>query len=387
MRIGVNTLFMIPGEVGGAETYLRETLRALASNSPEHSQVLFTNIENDAALKEDLAAYPQVAFVSLNFRAGNRVNRVIREQIQLPAAVRRAGVDILWSPGYTAPLRVACPQVTSILDMQYKTHPEDLMALARWTTDILVRGAARNSRQVLTISEFSKTEITKHTGIASKNVVVTPLAADALAAALPSESEARDAVARLPGDLRRYILAVSNTYPHKNLEAAVEAFGRLENTIPHKLVVVGQPRLGEKKFLAAASKLSDPSRVQRYHHLEREALAALYVAADVFVFPSLYEGFGLPVLEAMVAGVPVVTGRFGSIPEVGGDTCMYVDSRSPEALAAGIGDVLGWGVERRKRHVEQACRHAGSFNWKRTAGRTLAALIAAAGQEPCGGRK
>ncbi|MEI6218613.1 MAG: glycosyltransferase family 1 protein, partial [bacterium] len=286
----------------------------------------------------------------------------------------------LWSPGYTAPLRVACPQVTSVLDMQYKTHPEDLTALARWTTDILVRRATLNSRRVLTISEFSKTEITKYTGIAPENVVVAPLAADGLAAALPSESEARETVAGLLGDRRKYILAVSNTYPHKNLEAAVEAFGCLENTIPHKLVVVGQPRLGEKMFRAAVSKLSDPSRVQRYNHLERETLAALYVAADVFVFPSLYEGFGLPVLEAMVAGVPVVTGRFGSIPEVGGDTCVYVDSRSPELLAAGIGDVLGWGAETRKRHVEQARRHAGSFSWKRTAGRTLAALIAAAGK-------
>jgi glycosyltransferase involved in cell wall biosynthesis len=117
-------------------------------------------------------------------------------------------------------------------------------------------------------------------------------------------------------------------------------------------------------------------------HVAREDVAALYTASDVFVFPSLYEGFGLPLLEAMVCGVPVVTGRFGSIPEVAGETCVYVDSQLPSSLASGIESVLAWDAAVRKERTEKAKCRAEGFTWELTARRTLEVLEAAA--EPGG---
>ncbi|NCD23803.1 MAG: hypothetical protein EOL90_12830, partial [Spartobacteria bacterium] len=117
LRLGVNALFYLPGEVGGSETYLRETLRALARRPDRPDLVLFTNAENDRVLR---AEFPAAEAVPSGIAATNRFARILAEQFQLPQLVRRARPDVLWSPGYTAPARAACPQVVSVLDMQYK---------------------------------------------------------------------------------------------------------------------------------------------------------------------------------------------------------------------------------------------------------------------------
>ena len=147
MKIGINTLFLIPGEVGGTETYLRQTLLAMAEFCPGVSLVLFTNRENDPVLKKDLSGFKQVTFVRLDFGASNKSARITREQTELPGKVREAGVDVLWSLGYTAPFFSPCPQVVTIHDMQYKTYPEDLSFRARIVTDVLVKIAARRCRR------------------------------------------------------------------------------------------------------------------------------------------------------------------------------------------------------------------------------------------------
>ena len=145
---------------------------------------------------------------------------------------------------------------------------------------------------------------------------------------------------------RPYLLCVANSYPHKNIPVLIEAFSQLENEIPHDLVLVGQPRLGEPGVQQALKQIKDPSRVQRLFHVSREALIALYQDADLFIFPSLYEGFGLPVLEAMMSGVPVLTTRMGSIPEVGGDDVQYFDGQNTRDISQAHQINLGMGRKR-----------------------------------------
>jgi glycosyltransferase involved in cell wall biosynthesis len=374
MKIGVNTLFMIPGEVGGTETYLRQTLLEMAARFPDIELVLFTNLENHEALTADLADFKQVRAVRLNVRARNRAARIIREQVDLPAKVRAAGVEVLWSPGYTAPCCCACPQVVTILDMQYKTHPEDLTRVARVMTDVLVRMAARRSRRIIAISEFSKTEIVRYTAAGLGKVEVVPLAASA-DFAVPLSIERRNSLlAPLLSLDKPYLLTVAASYPHKNLPALVRAFGTLMNTIPHTLVMVGNEGLGESEVREAVESIPDSARVIRLRKLSRETLVALYQGCDVFVFPSLYEGFGLPVLEAMTAGVPVITTRHGSIPEVGGEGVVYFDPKESGALAGRLRDVIGWSAVDRAVHVARGRTHASRFSWAATADQTVGVL-------------
>ncbi|MBN2570081.1 MAG: glycosyltransferase family 4 protein [Deltaproteobacteria bacterium] len=374
MKIGVNTLFLIPGEVGGTETYLREVLLAMAKSSEDIDWVLFTNRENDSYLKRIFGQFPKFAFHPLPLRATNRYARIIWEQAYLPFRVALSHVDLLWSPGYTVPFFVTCPQMVTIPDMQYRRYPEDLTFLARIATDILVRMAAKRCRGVFAISEFSRKEILTFTHAREGSVRAVHLAVDpAFAQPIPADIK-RQRLKRLLPSEKPYILCIANTYPHKNVHVLIEAFGQIMEKIPHQLVLVGKPRLGEPEVQKALCKVPDMSRFQRLLQVDRENLFALYQGAALFAFPSLYEGFGLPVLEAMMSGVPVLTTRCGSIPEVGGDKVCYFDHASSTDLARQMIHIVSWKSDYRKIRVMEAQKHACQFSWHQTAAKTIEGL-------------
>lgn len=375
MRIGVNTLFYIPGEVGGSETYLRQTLRAMVEARPDVEMVLFTNVENDETLRKDMAGQKQVSFAKMNLRAMNRYARIIREQVELPGLVRKAGVDVLWSPGYTACLTTGCPQVVTIHDMQFRNHAEDMNWREWLATAFLVTVSAKKCRSVVAVSQFSRCEIVKYTGVNDRIVFVTHEGVNAAFGCVVRDIKGE--VRKCLPDDRPYILSVSNTYPHKNMHSLVDAFAGIERSMQHRLVLVGNARRGEPAVAKSLSVLSDPSRVTRLSGLTMERLVPLYQGADVFVFPSLYEGFGLPVLEAMMAGVPVIAGRHGSIPEVGGSHFVDCGNSDAVSIEKAIRDVLSWTQDRRKAHTAAAREHASSFTWRQTAEGTLRVLESA----------
>ena len=355
LRLGVNALFYLPGEVGGSETYLRETLRALARRPDRPDLVLFTNAENDRVLR---AEFPAAEAVPSGIAATNRFARILAEQFQLPRLVRRARPDVLWSPGYTAPARAACPQVVSVLDMQYKRFPQDVTWLAARTMDVLYPGAARHCAALVAPTEFAKREIVEFTGAPADRVFVTLEGVD------PDFRQPRPVPAVAQG--APVFLCVAHTYPHKNVGLLVRAFNRVAAVLPHRLVLVGKARFGEPE-VAAALKDSPAGRVVRLPGLPWNELIGLYQAADWFVFPSLYEGFGLPVLEAMAAGAPVLTTREASIPEIGGDCVRYADGRDEAAFAAALRAAVALPAAERTRQIEAARRRAEGFTWDASA--------------------
>jgi glycosyltransferase involved in cell wall biosynthesis len=374
MKVGVNTLFLIPGEVGGSETYLRDTLTAMLAGYPDIQFVLFTNNENDKALRMWFGGFKQAEYERLDLNACNRYARILREQTTLARKVRESGVDLLWSPGYTAPFLSPCPQVVTVHDMQYKTHPQDLRLMARIATDVLVRIATRRCRRIIAVSNFSKTEIVKFTAARTDKIdVIYEAAARAFGERLEA-NELKTRLADLVPTKTPFILAISNTYPHKNMHAVVNAFREMAGDIPHSLVMVGSPRLGEPEVQKALNGLTDRNRVIRLKTLPRDSLIVLYQGADCFVFPSVYEGFGLPVLEAMMAGVPVITTGKGAIPEVGGDNVVYFDPSVAGDLVAKIKEVLAWSAATRQAFVEKARQRAQTFSWERTASETVASF-------------
>jgi len=314
----------------------------------------------------------------LNFHATNRYVRIFCEQMELPLKARKVGVHVLWNPGYTAPIFTPCPQVLSILDMQYRRHPEDLTPIARIATDLLIKRTQQKVRQFITISRFSKSEIIHFTSIPHDKIHVTPLAVEDVDQNNKTRVELLELVSKWLEPDVPYLLTIANSYPHKNIHTLVEAFERIEKQIPHRLVIVGKPRLGEGRLIESLSKISDPKRVVRIYGLSRPALFSLYRCAALFVFPSLYEGFGLPILEAMISETPVVTTKMASIPEVGGNCAVYVDKPTAEAFAEKILQVLGWDPAYRSSFLSEAKKWAKTFSWKRTAEKTVEILIQAA---------
>jgi glycosyltransferase involved in cell wall biosynthesis len=371
--VGVNTLFLIPGEVGGSERYLHEMLRALAEDRRGLDLTLFTQDENDAALRQRFGGFQNVRTRRLRCEARHRPRRILSEQIVLPFRARQAGVQVLWSPGYTAPLASGIKQVVTVFDVQYKRFPEDLSLSYRLASDLLIRAAVRRAERVVTLSRFGREEVVRYYGVQTETVTIVsagcrPEFGDPMPLRRREEELAAAGVGSAP-----FVLCVAHSYPHKNLPLLIRAFARLGNPAL-RLVLVGQPRRGEAGVQAALRECGCSDRVLRLGAVAQERLVALYQGCAAFVLPSLYEGFGLPVLEAMMAGAPVVTTRAASLPEVGGEHVLYVGGDSATELARAMQQVLEWPVAARQARTEAARNHARSFTWE-TASERMAAVF------------
>jgi glycosyltransferase involved in cell wall biosynthesis len=373
MRIGVNSLFLVPGDVGGTEVYLRKNLEEMAVQFPEHTFVLFTARDNDAVLRADLQHFRNVEFHLIGIRAVYRPVRIIAEQLALPLQAMRAALDVMWSPGYTAPLFCPCPQVVTIHDLQYLSYPEDMKWLERRTLDFLVRGACRSCCHIITVSRFSKEELVRHGFAGEEKISVVYEGVDQKfgeVSDFPPESKRV-----VPVDAP-YILCVAHTYPHKKVDLLVEAFSLIEDRIPHKLVLIGKARRGEEKLENALAQIDDPGRVLRFSGLQFKELIKAFQQADLFVLPSIYEGFGLPVLEAMMAGVHVITSSSASLPEVGGECATYVDTISGAGFAGAILNYLDLPKEQRDTMRNNAMSWAKRFSWRVSAAGITGKLVA-----------
>lgn len=346
MRIGVNTLFLIPREVGGTEIYVRSVLPALLAARPGLELTVFTNRENHDSFAEfdrDL----------IDVEARSRPKRIVAEQRLLPRAAKRAGIDLLYSPGYTGPLRPPCPQVLTIHDTQFIDYPEDFGFVSRTAQRFIVGIGARRAAAITTVSEFSKGRIVEAFGADPDKIFV---AHSALSGIFKEPQPC--------AETEPFLLFVSATYPHKNAARLVRAFDRIADRIPHTLIMVGQPREGEP---------APHPRVKRLHHIDYLELVGLYQHADLVVFPSLYEGFGRAVPEAQEAGTRVIAANAAAIPEIGGDGATYFDGESEGAIAEAILDALNEPADTRERILEAGRKNAERFMWEDCARQTLRA--------------
>lgn len=367
-HLGINTLFLIPGQVGGSETYLCETLKELLPVLTCRCTI-FTNSDNDSMLRNLLSGIStgcKVDFCCLNFSAVNRFSRIIREQFQLPFAVKRAGCDLLWSPGYTSCLFLNRLQVVSILDMQYRHFRSDLTPLAWLATHILVSLGVRKCKRILTLSNFAKDEICKFTKIDAGKIDVSPLGVtNCFADVKPFQASSP------------YILSVAASYPHKNLPQLVRAYNLVADKVPHTLVIAGGRGLGEDELLREIDKSPVKSRIIRKSWMPLNELRSLYAGASLFVLTSQYEGFGIPVVESQMARVPVISTECASIPEVGGEAIVKYDYRLDSALSEAILSTLSMSSEEREQLVARGLKNAAIFTWRRCAEITLASFIRA----------
>lgn len=347
MRVGVNTLFLIPREVGGTEIYVRSILPALQNARPELNLVAFTNRENH----DSFADFDRIL---IDVPARSRPKRIVAEQRLLPRAAKRAAVDLLYSPGYTGPLRSPCPQVVTIHDTQFIDYPDDFGPVSRLAQRIIVGIGARRASAITTVSEFSKGRIADAFGADPEKIFV---AHSALSGIFKEPQPCKEE--------KPFLLFVSATYPHKNAIKLVRAFDRIADEIPHTLIMVGQPRDGEPP--------AHP-RVKRLHHIDYLELVGLYQHADLVVFPSLYEGFGRAVPEAQEAGTRVIAAKAAAIPEIGGDGATYFDGESEDAIANAILTALNEPDEERRRILGEGHKNAERFTWTESAVQTLAAF-------------
>ena len=296
------------------------------------------------------------------------------EQVVLPLRLQGR---VLFSPSNTGPIAIR-RQVVSLHDVVALDHPEWLNPrFSAWYRFLTPRLASRVAH-VITISDFSKQRLLAHARVSEDRISVIHNGVDARFRPM-DETELSVSLGRLSLPSRRYVLCVGSLEPRKNLSRLLLAWSRVINEIPEDVwLVVAGKRGTERVFARSAGLASVPPRVHFTGHVADDVLPGLYAGALVFAYPSLYEGFGLPPLEAMASGVPVLTGNRASLPEVVGDAGVMVDPYDVDALGDGLKRLVEDGVMRDGLRIAGLAR-AKKFSWEGTTERTWAVLEGIAG--------
>jgi glycosyltransferase involved in cell wall biosynthesis len=358
-RVGLNVLFLVPGETGGSEMYARHLIPALVEERSDLELVAFVNRE--AAELE----FPGVEVIPVGISGRGRIRRVVAEQRRLPGLIREHGIQLLHSLGTSAPSHSGAVSVVTILDLIYARYPQAHTLPMRMGMRVLVPRAAKSADRVITISRASAGDIVELLGIDRKRVDVTYLGGKPYATATP-EADLRSHLGLGDSPL---VLSVSARRPHKNLPRLLGAFGRLRTEPPPVLVLPGYSTPFEGEIKAQVRRLGIEERVRFLGWTDDGDLEGLYRAATCFVFPSLAEGFGLPVLEAMQRGVPVACSNASSLPEVAGEAALYFDPLDEQEIAAAMQELLVTAA-RREELAEAGRRQARRFSWEGTARET-----------------
>jgi glycosyltransferase involved in cell wall biosynthesis len=373
MHIGLNLIFLVPGETGGMEVAARETIPALVAAAPAGTRfTAFVNRDAGAGPWDDL-----IEKIEVPVRASNRLQWVRGEQLLLPRLAEAAGVDLVHSLASTSPSRGHFARVVTVHDLIYRILPEAHAGFRALGMRMLVPLAARRSHRIVAVSENTKRDIVEHLGVAPDRIdVVYP------GHGSPSEVQPldeRELRARLELGDRSILLSLSAKRRHKNLAPLLDALAALE-TRPI-LVLAGYPTDYELELRAKADALGIADDVRWPGWLSAEEVEGLWAITVGFVFPSLYEGFGAPPLEAMVRGVPVACSNTGATPEIAGGAALLFDPHDPRSIADALGRLLAGGPEIERLKLAGVAR-AAEFTWERTAKGLLDCYGRALGARP-----
>lgn len=369
LHIGLNLVFLVPGETGGMEVAARELLPELVAQAPDH--VRFTAFINEEAAAAGPGPWDEaMATVRVPVHARNRVQWVLGEQTLLPALAARRRVSLMHSLASTAPLWGPFRRVVTVHDLIYSRFPEAHAGLRDKGMRLLVPAAARRSHRVIAISQSTREDLISELAVPAEKIDVVPQGLG-LRARVPAV-DARTVRERLDLPDGQVLLTLSAKRPHKNLPRLIEAHAAIPAERRPVLVLPGYPTEHETELRSLADRLGASERVRFAGWVGGELLEGLWALADAFVFPSLYEGFGLPVLEAMARGVPVACADSSSLPEIAGDAALLFDPTSVEEIAGAVMRLLE-DRELAGQLIARGRERASGYTWSRTARLTLGA--------------
>ena len=361
MKVAVDAT-AVPARLTGAGVYAARMLAAMALRGEAELEVFVAPGSAPALAAPGLALHPVRA-------AGlGRPARIAWTHLAAGRAARAAGADLLHGVHYELPRRCRLPRVVTVHDLTLVTHPEWHEASKVRYFGWAMRRAVAVAERVLCVSAATARDLGTHLGVDPGRIDVTPLGTDLR----PASEQAVAAVRRRLGLEGPYLLGLGTLEPRKDLPALVRAFAALAGELPHTLVLAGLAGWGAGAVADAVAASGVEQRILLAGYVPEDDKAALFTGADVFAYPSHYEGFGLPVLEAMACGTPVVTTTGGSLPEVAGDAALLVEPGDAGALAVAIGKLVGDRGER-VALVQRGLVRAAGFTWNRCAALTAAA--------------
>jgi glycosyltransferase involved in cell wall biosynthesis len=374
VHIGLNLIYLVPRETGGRETYANELVAALRRLAPDVRLTAFMNREAEA-IGTPIA--DQIATVTVPVHARNRLSWAFGEQALLPRLAARAGVDVLHSLGNTAPLRGPFRRVVTVHDLLYHFYPQFVAPGLRAGTRVLVPLGARRADRVITPSAAASAEVVTHLRIPPERIDVV---AHGVGATPTAVAGAAEAVRERHGLGRRPLVFTSSLrLPHKNLDGLLAGVARIPAAERPLVVVAGHGAAGPDPLVPTVERLDLQHDVRLLGWLPAEDVEGLYAAAALYVVPSLYEGFGLPVLEAMTRGTPVACSDIDALREVSGGAAELFDPRDPAAIATAVrtvlrDDALAAGLR------AAGARQAATYTWDAAARGTLRSYERALGR-------
>lgn len=374
MRIGIDA-HAVGSRLGGNETYIVGLLDALGQVESPHEFIGY--FASDKAAKSWRKRYE-----NLDIRVFKSKSSLPRLLAELPLRTAADRLDLLHVQYVAPPIRTV-PVVATIHDICYEFSPQFFSRSESLQYRSSIRWTARHSRRVITISENSKRDLVNTYGLPPADVDVSYLGVDFSRYRPFAEDAVVEGVLDKHGIRKPYVLAVGNLQPRKNLVRLIDAFVELKRgrrVLPHSLVVVGKAAYRHHDIFGRVREHGLDEQVVFTGYVPDDHLPVLYQGASVFAYPSLYEGFGLPVVEAMACGAPVLTSNSSAIPEVTGGAAMLVDPENTRSITEGLLRILT-NPSLAASLAEQGVQRAQGFTWENTARATLAAFESAVSKE------
>jgi glycosyltransferase involved in cell wall biosynthesis len=371
--VGLNLIYLVPGETGGMEVYARELIRAMRTLPDAPRLTAFVSREGAEAKLDWLDGLPTV---DVGVASRRRTEWVRGEQQLLPRMARKAGVGVLHSLASTAPLHGRFKRVTTVHDLIYLVHPEAHFGVLALGMRVVVGQAAKRSHRVIAVSQSTGRDLEQRLHIARERIDVIP---NGVLPAPPRDDAAVEQARRAYDlDGRKVVLAASAKRPHKNLPRLLAAAAQMPPERRPILLLPGYPTDHERELREQSAALGLDGDTRFLGWLDADSLEALYGVADAFVMPSLYEGFGLPVLEAMARGVPVACSDRSSLPEVAGDAAVLFDPEDVGQIRDALERLLGEdGTAERLRQA--GFERVKQFSWRRCAEETVQSYVRVVG--------
>jgi len=321
-------------------SYLQDLVTYLPQVIPGATVKLFTP---DWSPPFDLPGNNPIEVVKCREVPVSRPGRVWYEQTVLPRLIREQHVDLWLGTCNTLPLRLPCPAALIVQSLQFFTQPKAFPGVRGWYLRKIVPASIRRAAVVITLSSSSRHEVLQRFSVPEKNVRIIPHCLHDIFQPAAAAADDREVVTRVVGEDAPYILCLSALYPYKNHARLIQAFADIHTRFPrHKLLIAGSDTRswGRRELAEIAAKFGIASRVVFAGRVAQDDLPALYRTAELLAMPSLDETFGLPVMEAMAFGCPVLTSNISSMAEVAGDAAVLVDPLSVDDMAQALATIL-----------------------------------------------